>query len=73
MFLGFVLMCNLQNSAIDVTSCRPITSPVVYSTEENCEAGVASFLQSPRGQQIVSSTRIESIQCIRVIEASEGA
>ena len=73
MFLGFVLMCNLQNSAIDPQSCRPITSPVIYSTETNCQSGVASFLESPQGKQIISNTRIESVQCILVLESSQGA
>ena len=68
MFYGLILLCATDAIEFNNSTCRLMSSPAVYDTQEECVVAVQEFLGSPMLEVLrVGGYEIISVQCNNVL------
>lgn len=68
MFYGLILLCAADATEFNNSTCRLMSSPAVYDTQEECVEAVQGFLKSPMLEVLrVGGYEILSIECNNVL------
>lgn len=68
MFYGLILLCAADAIEFNNSTCRLMSSPAVYDTQEECVAAVQEFLKSPMLEVLrVGGYEILNVRCDNVV------